>query len=196
MTFEINQTWDGHPVDHTPISIELSHDKDKGLVVVRVNAPFFNDPVSPEGPPGEPFFKLWDYEVVEAFFLTKDDKYLEVELSPHGQHLLLLLNGRRNAIEHSLPLNYTTTISSDHWTGIAKIPVDYFPPNVDRFNAYAIHGLGKDRTYEALYPAPPGLYSSPDFHRLEYFRPLPFSQLLPDNAESPLSEVWRKALGE
>ncbi|XP_013782432.2 UPF0462 protein C4orf33 homolog [Limulus polyphemus] len=196
MTFKINRTWDDHLVDHAPVSIDLSRDSTKGLVIMKVNAPFFNDPTSPEGPPGEPFFKLWDYEVVEAFFLAKDDKYLEVELSPHGQHLLLLLNGRRNAIKHSLPLNYTTTISFDQWTGIAEIPVDYFPPNVDRFNAYAIHGSGKDRMYESLYPVPSGSHTSADFHRLEYFRPIPFTQLIPNNAGSPLSEVWRKALGQ
>ena len=40
------------------------------------------------------------------FFLNKNDEYLEVELGPWGQHLLLLLQGERNAIKHSLPLDF------------------------------------------------------------------------------------------
>ncbi len=38
-------------------------------------------------------------------------RYLEVELSPHGQHLLLLLDGSRNTVESGLPLDdYTAQI--------------------------------------------------------------------------------------
>ena len=48
------------------------------------------------------------------------------------------------------------------WTGEARIPADYFPPEVTLFNAYAIHGTADDRKYEALYES-----SGPqaDFHR-------------------------------
>ena len=65
---------------------------------------------------------------------------------------------------HTLPLEFSASI--DHnagvWTGEARIPADYFPPNVTLFNAYAIHGTGEDRAYEALYES-----SGPqaDFHR-------------------------------
>lgn len=51
--------------------------------------------------------------VVEMFFLNKNDEYLEVELGPWGQHLLLLLQGERNAIKHSLPLDYIVTEKTD-----------------------------------------------------------------------------------
>ena len=39
------------------------------------------------------------YKVVEAFFLNSEDRYLEVEFGPHGQHIALLLDGRRNAVK-------------------------------------------------------------------------------------------------
>ena len=39
------------------------------------------------------------------------------------------------------------------WSGNAIIPLDYFPPDVNKINAYAIHGSGSNRQYEALYPA-------------------------------------------
>ena len=57
-------------------------------------------------------YKLWEYEVVEAFFLAGESKkYIELEFGPHGQHLVLLLDGERKTIKHSLPLNYRYQIS-------------------------------------------------------------------------------------
>ena len=37
-----------------------------------------------------------------------------------------------------------------------------FPPDVSLYNAYAIHGTGDDRVYEALYESSG---PQPDFHR-------------------------------
>jgi hypothetical protein len=65
--------------------------KDPGFIKMEISAPFYNDP-APDGAPG-PFFQLWDYEVVEAFFLasggqvssaTRFDKILKFgkKLSP------------------------------------------------------------------------------------------------------------------
>lgn len=65
---------------------------------------------------------------------------------------------------HTLPLEYSASIdqAAGVWRGEARIPGDYFPPDVTLFNAYAIHGTGADRAYEALYES-----SGPqaDFHR-------------------------------
>lgn len=54
-----------------------------------------------------------------------------------------------------MPIEYTATIdrAKNTWTGTAKIPIDYFPPEVHKINAYAIHGSGVNRRYESLYPA-------------------------------------------
>lgn len=41
--------------------------------------------------------------------MNDNDEYLEVELGPWGQHLVLLLKGERHAIKHSLPLDYVVT---------------------------------------------------------------------------------------
>ena len=40
---------------------------------------------------------------------------------------------------------------------------------VTRFNAYALHGSGADRHYEALGTVTDGSLTAPDFHRKEYF---------------------------
>ncbi|XP_069413626.1 UPF0462 protein C4orf33 homolog isoform X4 [Ovis canadensis] len=96
MDFKIEHTWDGFPVKHEPVFVRLNPG-DRG-VMMEVSAPFFNDPPSPLGEPGKPFNQLWDYEVVEAFFLNDiTEQYLEVELCPteifknnqEGKQLLL-----------------------------------------------------------------------------------------------------------
>jgi len=192
-SFNIGLTWDGKPVDHVPAKITLTPGPSE--IRVSVSAPFFNDPAPPGGLPGQAFFGLWEYEVVEAFFLNDKDQYLEVEFGPHGQHIVLLLNGRRNAVKHTLPLEYSATINNETmtWTGEARIPADYFPPEVTLFNAYAIHGTADDRKYEALYES-----SGPqaDFHRLEKFQPIEFSELLPSNKGSELSSLWKVSIEE
>ena len=95
--YSIEGTWDGRPVDHDPARLTLEAGENQ--VIVRIEAPYFNDLAPPGGKAGEAFFKLWDYEVVETFFLNGEEKYLELEFGPHGQHLMLMLNGNRNAIK-------------------------------------------------------------------------------------------------
>ncbi|XP_075471528.1 UPF0462 protein C4orf33 homolog isoform X2 [Ascaphus truei] len=153
MEFRIEHQWNSAPVAHEPVTIWLKS-VDGGLRM-DVSAPFFNDPPAPPGAAGQPLSGLWDYEVVEAFFLNSNtEQYLEVEVCPHGQHLVLLLSQRRNIWKESLPLSLQVSRTDTTWNGCALLPWDYFPPSVDKFNAYAIHGSELERTYEALYPVP------------------------------------------
>ncbi|XP_077983894.1 UPF0462 protein C4orf33 homolog [Glandiceps talaboti] len=177
--YQIKTQWNSTPIDHNPIEIKLSGNHDNGMTVtMEVAAPFFNDPPAPKGEPGKPFPQLWDYEVVEAFFLGENNKYLEVELCPHGQHLVLALNGFRNMFKDELVLDYQATLRGNTWTGVAKLPMEYFPPNTTKFNAYAIHGSGNSRVYESLYPVEADAYTEPDFHRLEYFKEVDFKAMI------------------
>ncbi|KAM7168096.1 UPF0462 protein C4orf33 homolog [Macrochelys suwanniensis] len=153
MEFTIEHTWDSLPVSHEPVTVRMKSGSE-GLLM-EVSAPFFNDPPAPLGEPGKPFNGLWDYEVVEAFFLSETTKrYLEVELCPHGQHLLLLLSGRRRVWKQELALTFEVSRTETKWEGRAHLPWSYFPPCTDKFNAFAIHGSEAKRTYEALYPVP------------------------------------------
>ncbi|XP_037352251.1 UPF0462 protein C4orf33 homolog isoform X2 [Talpa occidentalis] len=191
MDFKIEHTWDGVPVTHEPVCVRLSP-QDEG-VTLEVCAPFFNDPPGPAGEPGQPFSQLWDYEVVEAFFLNeRTEQYLEVELCPHGQHLVLLLSGRRQ-VWKGLALAFSAARGERRWEGRAHVPWSYFPAGVSSFNAYAIHGCGGERRYEALYPVPPPELrpgQQPDFHRLEYFQPFSFNTLLGEGWSQPGSDLW------
>ncbi|XP_046355252.2 UPF0462 protein C4orf33 homolog isoform X2 [Haliotis rufescens] len=190
MDFSVTTTWDGESVTHPPVRIKLSAHEDGCLMTVR--APLFNDPPAPPRERGAPVPGLWDYEVVEAFFLNDHDEYLEVELCPHGQHLLLLLKGRRNIVQEQLPLQFTANIDGDTWTGETTLPRSYFPSCVTRFNAYAIHGSGDKRVYEALYPATKGQFTDPDFHRLEFFQNIDMSSVLKSNTKGYTSDIWSK----
>lgn len=60
MQFLIKHTWDSDPVNHDPIRISFS--PGEGGLKMEVSGPFFNNPVAPPGPPGQPFPGLWDYE--------------------------------------------------------------------------------------------------------------------------------------
>ncbi|XP_020606518.1 uncharacterized protein LOC110045264 [Orbicella faveolata] len=189
--FEIKTEWNGKQINHAPIKFQISA-QDSRVVLISVSGPFFDDPGPPPCAVGSACDGLWDYEVAEVFFLGKKEKYLEIELSPHGQHLLLMLNGVRKPFKDKLPIEYTATIdrANGSWTGTAKIPIDYFPPGVHKINAYAIHGSGINRRYESLYPAPADA-KSPDFHHLELFKPFDFEAMFTLSWSKPVSLYWK-----
>lgn len=161
---QIASTWNGHPIDATEqVTVELSMRADE--LIVCVDAPFHGDP-PPPGAPG-PTPKLWEHEVVELMLLGADERYLEIELSPHGHFLVLTLAGRRQIVHQAFVIHYDTNVDGSRWTGSARIPHAWIPDGCDRLNAYAIHGTGSARRYLAWQPSPAA--AEPDFHRLESF---------------------------
>lgn len=197
-SYSITKQWNGVPINHQPLNFTLSSTPDFRGVKFEVQATLFNDPGPPPCPSGQACQNLWDYEVAEIFFLGLDEKYLEVEVSPHGQHLVLLLNGVRKPFRTMLRMSYSATKDelSKRWSGTAIIPLEYFPPGIaaGKMNAYSIYGSGSKRVYEALYPAPKSS-STPDFHRLELFKPLNFKAMFPSSWTQPESNYWKGALG-
>eukprot|EP00095_Tigriopus_kingsejongensis_P007730 maker-scaffold1133_size60293-snap-gene-0.6 protein:Tk07730 transcript:maker-scaffold1133_size60293-snap-gene-0.6-mRNA-1 annotation:"upf0462 protein c4orf33-like protein" len=197
---QVMKQWDGKDItDHDP-KISATFEETNDGLRIQFSAPFFDDPKPSESKAGEAFYQLWDFEVVEFFFLARDgtdNHYLELEFGPHGQHLALLLTGDKTCLEHSLPLEYTSEIERDSmtWTGLVFVPYAYFPPGVTHFNVYGIHASGPkvppgSRVYEALFPVPG---DGPNFHRTNHFGPWPSSRVLSDLSR-PLSNVWLKAL--
>ena len=87
---------------------------------------------------------------------------------------------------------YVLDPETKRWTGHAVVPLEYFPPNVNHFNAYSIHNQqieNQDPIYKALY-ASSG--PAPDFHDLdsfEEFTALPLLQTVTD-----YSDIWKDAL--
>lgn len=58
--------------------------------------------------------------------------------------------------QQQLPMVFNASITGDMWKGEALLPWSFFPREINKMNSYAIHGSGAGRTYEALYPIPPG----------------------------------------
>lgn len=165
----IAQTWDGAEVGPREVTtVELA--AIAGGLEVRVEAPFHDDP-APAAPAG-PTDRLWEHEVVELFLVAAGSdppEYTEIELGPHGHHLVLRLRGVRHRVAGPLAIEYRARIAGDSWRGRAVIPEAHLPPAPHRINAYAIHGLGDRRRHLAWRPVPG---PAPDFHRLECFAPL------------------------
>lgn len=163
MRFTIGTTWDGQPIgadEAATVDVEAAAD---GLVL-RIDAPYHGDP-PPPAPPG-PTEGLWEHEVVEWFVAGPGDDaavpYLEVEVGPHGHHLVLQLRGVRNAVARALPIDVTARIDGRRWSAVARIPAAWLPPRPWRANAYAIHGADEGRRYLA---ATPLRGARPDFHQ-------------------------------
>ena len=153
-------------------------------------------------------------QVLEIFFLNDLDEYLEVEVSPRGRHLVIMLDGYRNELVRTLPLlprkvdvdnpclsRPDATSCDTRWKAVVSIPKEYLPRDTNRFNAYAIHGddfgqaHGDHLHYESLFPVDPAVtpeQDAPDFHYLEAFQPLDLTEIGYEPPTS-LSDVWTSA---
>jgi hypothetical protein len=166
-TMNITAAWDGSVIESGPLVRIWITQANDGLYI-DVDAPFHNDPAPPPCPIG-PTDGLWDYEVVEVFFLGKNGRYTEIELAPSGHHLVLKLDGVRNPIASCLPLKFEASIAGNRWTGRAHVPKSLLPEGPLYINGYAIYGSESNRVYMSWIPLPG---TAPDFHQPSLFRPL------------------------
>jgi len=171
----IASTWDGVALPESE-RVVVSLGAQGARLKIEVHAPFHGDPPPPHVAGPTP--ALWEHEVVELFVLGTPrpgtpPPYTELELGPHGHHLVLRLAGARQLVDDQLPLDYRATIDATapeaHWRGVALLDPVYLPPPPHRVNAYAIHGVGAQRRFLALHPVPG---PRPDLHQLERFQPL------------------------
>lgn len=160
----IARRFDGTPIEDEQAHAYVTlHFTGMGLIV-EIDAPFYDDP-RPDTPPG-PTPHLWEFEVVEVFFLGTQERYLELELGPHGHHLALSLRGRRQIEAMGFELFFKSERRDQRWTGQALVPLSWLPEGFNQLNAYAIHGQGPQRRYLSSFGAPT---ESPDFHHLDSF---------------------------
>lgn len=164
---DIKQEWNGTPLDPREY-VHLRLRRGTGALQLEVDSPYYADP-APQAPPG-PLWGLWEHEVVELFIGGPGQRYTEIELGPHGHHLVLRLDGVRNPVERELPLVFEARVEGARWRARAELPLAWLPEGPLRGNAYAIHGLGPARRYLA-WNAVPG--PRPDFHQPHRFLDLP-----------------------
>lgn len=166
MRLPIASTWDGRPIEPAERA-EVVVTRELASLRLAIDAPLHGDP-PPAGPPG-PTAALWEHEVVELFVAGPDERYLEIEVGPHGHHLVLWLEGVRRPVMERLPLALDVRRAGARWRAVAttdaRVPLPEAPWRV---NAYAIYGVGDARRWLAHAPVPG---ERPDFHRLDRFVP-------------------------
>jgi hypothetical protein len=161
MQIPIRWTWDGQPLRpaaqlHWQLTWTREH------LLVEVEAPYYADP-PPAVPPGS-CDGLWEFEVAELFLVGPEQRYLELELGPHGHYLLLPLEGVRKRAGPPQPLIYRAEIHGDRWRGSAQLPLRSLPEPIVSYNTFAIHS--HPRVYLAHHPVGG---DKPDFHRIDHF---------------------------
>ena len=164
----IQRFWSGLT---TPVNrrVQVGFQVEGDLLNLDWLAPNLNNkgPITPPGP----MWELWNYDVVEFFFLGEKERYLELEFSPHGHYLALQMVGIRNPVTRMLPLETNVSeCNEEWWSGNAKVPLSYLPNPVLKWNAFAIFKEGASRHFCALSPG----HGPPDFHQLSCFQDMPF----------------------
>lgn len=145
-------------------------------MTIRVDAPFADDPAPPS--PRGSLDGLWKYEVVEVFLAspTSPERYLELELSPHGHYLALLFDQprERSAVAPPRVSSFDTSRSAGRWTGRATVEIETeaLDLRAPTLKANAFRLAGDPRRYELASPLPG---RTPDFHQPEHFPELSWS---------------------
>jgi hypothetical protein len=209
--YEIKTDWEGNEIldesKHSLISFSIPEDKNV-LVITVESAPFYNNPPPPKSD-HETCICLWEFEVIEVFVKGRMDKYIEIELSPHGEYLILAMDGHKQRFHEALhPISYKSKILQETWTAEIVIPFSFLPPPflagdlpMFSFNAYSLYSQGDKRITNALFPCSKGEYEIPDCDRLHLFQPLPndlFAVFLKQPSPEKFvaeSHLWNERLG-
>jgi hypothetical protein len=159
----IERLWDGSPAQADEAAT-LVLGITRTSLSVRVLAPFHDDPAPPT--PAGNTAGLWNYELIELFLFGDDEHYLELELGPHGHHLILSFAGVRQMIQCVERVDYSARVEQDRrrWRGRLELPIQLLPGGTSHLNAHALHGAGAARRYLS---ASPSGGARPDFHRRE-----------------------------
>jgi hypothetical protein len=184
LRYDVFHQISGVPIEHEyPAYVELSTTP-AGDIRVDVGAVFFNSPNRADTEnfrgkcPANPYYyyDLYDYnEVVELFFAYNGTRYLELAISPRGQYVVNLKDGKDNCVVNRLslapygvqvhnPCFVDGVVEKDcakPWTATAVIPRNYLPANVTKFNAHFLHGkvwgeadpARENLVVESLYPS-------------------------------------------
>jgi hypothetical protein len=162
---KIDRCWNGSKCqdDRLWAHVELSQTR-TGLHV-NVQAPMLHEQSIPDGPIGSRVDGLWNFDVVEVFFVGPGHQYLEIELGAGGHFLVLGYSSvKKRSIEYDTfePIVRFEKTNNKHWTSELVVPWYMIPENLRGMNAFAVMA-GQHLAFEPI----PGL--KPDFHQPDYF---------------------------
>jgi hypothetical protein len=122
------------------VRAEVSLAQTREGVRVHVRAPVLQNARIPAQPTGMRVANLWEYDVVEVFFVGPGHQYLELELGAGGHWLLLSFNEiRHRSNEHEqLALKINWKREGEFWTSETVIPLELIPKSLRALNAFVI----------------------------------------------------------
>ncbi len=132
---------------------------------IFVEAPILHEQMVPDAPIGSRVDGLWEFDVVELFFVGPGHEYVELELGAGGHFLFLSFNSVRhcanNHVDFKPVVRYKKT-SNKTWTSEITLPWKFLPENMRAMNAFMI-AAGKFLAYS------PVVGAVPDFHQPDQF---------------------------
>ncbi len=166
-SFDLSVThlWNGSVCPDERIRASVSLSQVQGGISVCVEAPVLHEQHIPDAPIGSRIADLWNYDVVEVFFVGPGHEYLELELGAGGHWLLLgfdrIRHTRDSYTELKPGIQYKKTLEKT-WVSEIVVPWEIIPENLRGLNAFVI-ASGQFLAYTLL----PG--AEPDFHQPDFY---------------------------
>lgn len=136
----VERQWDGSACPDPLVHAEVALAQTSEGVRVRVRAPVLPDARIPAEASVMRVANLWEYDVVEVFFVGPGHHYLELELGAGGHWLLLSFDEvRHRSNEHEkLSLKVDWKREGSFWTSEVTIPRELIPEPLRALNAFVI----------------------------------------------------------
>jgi hypothetical protein len=160
----IERRWDGSLPRRSELRAQARLSATADGLGVEVGMPHQRPVRLPDAPSGARVDGLWEFDVVECFFVAADGRYLELELGAGGHYLALAFSAprQRSGDFADTRLEIDWRRDADAWCARCVLPRSWLPQPIVRANAFAIGGG------EFLAHQPTG-GERPDFHRPERF---------------------------
>lgn len=143
LNLEVERRWNGDDCPDKTIRGEFQVERiDQGLLITA-KAPKFSVEHQPNVPTGTRFDGLWEFDVLEIFFVGEGEKYLEIELGTAGHYLVLSFDGIRRRVNDFYDKSFDHNfVRNDDGSTVSTIliPNDILPPVITRANAFVIGG--------------------------------------------------------
>jgi hypothetical protein len=138
---KLNHLWNGDVCPDDRLWAEVSLSKVAEGVLVYVRGPMLYEQQIPDSPIGERVDGLWEFDVIEVFFVGPGHQYLELELGAGGHWLALgfdRIRHRSHEYKNFNPIVRYEKRSDKTWSSRIVLPWRMIPENLRALNACAI----------------------------------------------------------